>query len=216
MVLVIVPTLILLQGGFSIANCVHPRSLTNNFCRNPPLASNLSIPAYTGRWFQIYTSGTANGFSTNRCVTANYSQSTSGTISVLNCQQPSPTVRPQCIKGTAVPVSNAKLALTFFPGAPPSFYQVATLLGGENYGYFAAAVYSCVVTPVGPKEGFFILARAPYMPPLILDNIRKKIQCKGYQVVEPFVRTRFPKDCEFFDGLRGYDVVPPVRPSPLT
>lgn len=191
--------------------CSDPPPITKKFCRNPPLANQIDISSYTGRWFQIYTAGTSANASGNRCVTANYTLTPSSKLKVLNCQQAQGETRAQCVKARASPskgASPAKLKLRY-GGGQRLQYNIAALLGDKTYGYFAAAVYNCRETPDGIKQGFFVIARSPFNPLATLNLLKEKLKCMGYTLEDRFELSKFDSDCNFFDMGNGFDVVSP-------
>lgn len=194
-------------------------------CANPPVVSKLTIPAYTGLWYQTFTSGTASRFSANSCVTANYTLSTLSppTIDVLNCQATPNGQRPRCVTATAKKRPNAtfnsQLQVQFFPQVPPGDYNVAAIIGNPNHGYFAAAVYSCDRFPpkFEPLDGFFIISRSPYAPVFALKRLIRQLKCNGYKGItfRMFQRSVNSEQCKFISGPGSFDIVPANRSSPF-
>lgn len=183
---------------------------TSQFCSRPPV--DVVVPAsYTGTWYQIYASESAIRFTSTQCVTANYTASASG-LDVLNCFSTSPTVN--CVTGTATlsPDSSSRLTVKF-PGSPGGPYNIAALLGDPEYGYAAAAVYSCTVIAGKARESWFILSRVPYRTKFILYRLLHKLRCKGYSVsLLDFLPTRQGAGCNYFFGPNGFTTRGP-RPS---
>lgn len=196
----------------ALATCRPLQERTENFCRNTPGVPDFSLTQYTGRWHQIYTAGFAGRFSSNRCVTANYTAQPDGSVAVLNCQYTPDQVRPSCVRGNATRrpgglPSNLEVS---FPGAPGGQYNVVATLGFKSYGYFAAAVSSCRVTEENVSSAFFIIARTPFKPQKVLRLLKRKIRCLGIPMDDPFVKSRNPPKCMYFDGPSGFDVRNPL------
>lgn len=206
----------------SAKKCVPVRTIDANFCRNPPVVKDFDLSAYTGQWFQLFTTGISTRLSSNRCTTANYTLSADGSsVAVLNCELRTNSSRPTCVRATAGPRENAtapaQLGVSFFPGSPPGAYNVAALEGFASYGYSAAAVFSCEVVrlPNGQERifpSFFIIGRSPYAPRFTLGKIRKELRCMGYFTpYREFIESAHPPECKY-QGLPGsFDVVLPRR-----
>lgn len=197
-------------------------------CNNLPVVKNVDLDAYTGLWYQIYASGDARRVSSIYCVTANYtlSQKSPVMIDVLNCQDRQEFDKPQCVEGTASIRPDAEydsqLQVSFSERAPPGDYNIVALLGYPNYGYHAAAVYSCSILEQQAErisDGFFILSRTPYAPAFILRRMLAELRCNGYEVnFNEFVKTIHYPNCTYFDGPNSFDVNParsiPDLPDP--
>lgn len=206
MKLVTVILLALLSTGLA-TDCVTPTLLTRERCLNPPVIRRLDIPAYTGRWFNTFVSGSAVEFAFD-CVTANYTLTEEGTIDVLNCSFNKTADRPACLPGVATRrpgLPSSRLQVSFRPGMPPGSYNVAAVLGRRNYGYFAAAVYSCEIVNGVPVEGLFIITRAPYAPGFVKERLMERLRCKGYLFSDELVPTPHSRMCKYFDGEDGFD-----------
>lgn len=175
--------------------CAQKRLTTAERCFNPPFESSFNLRAYTGRWHQIFASGGAALISNNHCLTANYTLRSEKPIEmdVLNCRyKESIDDRPSCVKGSATgrTVANvshpAYLQVQVTLTAPPAPYTVAAIVGNQNYGYQAVAVYTCFRVPSSGQlqDGFFILSRSPYAPYFIRKRVIRKLRCNGYAVNE--------------------------------
>lgn len=177
-------------SSLSSSHCRHQRLTIAQRCFNPPVESSIDISAYTGRWHQLYTSGDASIVSNNSCITANYTlvSTQPPIVAVLNCEfLPHKNRRPQCVRGSATQRVNAQfntqLQVSFFKFAPPGAYNIAALLGDNNYGYQAAAIYSCRRLPNGKlTDGFYLIARSPYAPKFIKSRLIRRLRCNGYRV----------------------------------
>lgn len=196
------------------------RLTTVQRCDSPPVVRRLDLSAYVGKWYQIYTSGSATTFSGPDCVTANYTDAREDPfrIAVLNCQVSNKSTVPECVTANATKISggqyDSQLQVQFFPQFPPQSYSVAALLGNPNHGYAAAAVYGCDKFPpmFVPTDGFYIISRTPYAPTFILKRMIKKLRCNGYKNVRfaDFIKTNNSKECAYFDGPQSYTVAPPI------
>lgn len=179
------------------------------FCRNPSVIRQVHIPAYTGRWFQIYASGSAVFISRSSCVTANYTLTENGELDVLNCFFTPDMPRASCLNGSARVRRGGRTSQleVQFPGTPYSNYNVAAILGNPNYGYAAVAVYSCRVVGNDIFDGFFILARVPFQSQRVLKRLKDKLKCMGYAVDDhTFERTKHAPECSYFSGEKGFDI----------
>lgn len=217
----LLPILFALSILYSPANskCLPRREITRNFCANTPVVSDFSLTAYTGRWFQLYTTADAGRFSGNRCVTANYTAQADGSIGVLNCQYPASVDRPTCVRAVAARRPGkgpGSLTVSFRPDVPPNPYNVVATLGFKSYGYYAAAVFFCNVTAGRVERGFFIIARTAYKPQTILRRLKAKLRCLGFPVDDRFERSRHPPKCMYFDGLNGFQSSGGMPPPGVT
>lgn len=188
--------------------CIPTQPLTPSFCFNPPTVEDFDLTKYTGKWYQLYTSGTATFVSTNRCPTANYTQLEDGIVGVLNCQLPESGEKPECLRGEATRRVGAlppQLEVSFSSFIPAGSYNVAGLLGDAESGYEAAAVYSCVDTDRGPAEGVYIIARSPRKPEYVLDGLFQHMRCLGYELKDAFVPSYHGDDCKYFDEEDGFE-----------
>lgn len=214
---------VLLLSTFPITvtafKCRKVRPLSQ-ICNNPPVELSVDLTAYTGRWHQIFTSGSANRVSRNSCVTANYTLASTDPlrIDVLNCGfNPEVNVRPSCVRANATRRPDAKfdtqLQVRFFTFLPPGKYNIVALLGDRNFGYQAAAVYSCEFVNGKPVDGFFLIARSPYAPFFIMKRLIRRLRCNGYHVnYRMFQKTVNDEKCEFITPPNyDFDVRPPVR-----
>lgn len=213
--------------SFSSSRCRRRRLTTAQRCFNPPVERTVDISAYSGLWHQLYTSGDASIVSNNTCVTANYTilPTSPPSISVLNCEfRPRQDARPQCVRGTATRRPGAQrptqLQVSFFQFAPPGQYNIAALLGNANYGYYAAAIYSCRRLPNGQLiDGFYLIARSPYAPRSVRRMLIRRLRCNGYQVsmrtgpkLKPYFEPSFNgRTCQYikYNGYK-FDVNTPV------
>lgn len=194
--------------------CIPEQPLTKSFCFNPPTVPDFDLSAYVGKWFQLYTSGSATFVSSNRCVTANYTQQESGSVGVLNCQLPPEIASVECVRGEAarrVGGLPSQLEVSFSPQFPAGPYNVAALLGDAESGYEAAAVYSCVEIQDKLIEGVYIIARSVENRKYVLDGLFKRMKCMGYEINDPFIPAYQEDDCKYFDGEDGFNVVAPFE-----
>lgn len=182
-----------------------PKKLTREFCERPPVAQ--VVPSsYLGTWYQIYVNAEAQFTSPKGCVTANYSSVSQG-IGVLNCFDNGRN-SSSCLPGIATrPGSSpARLRVNFGGSGPGGPYNIAALLGAPEYGYYAAAVFSCRIRKGRPSASWFILARLPYRPKRILREMRRKLRCKGYNIYrERLFPTRQGRGCNYFYGPGGFN-----------
>lgn len=193
---------------------------TDAFCTSPPVFPDLDIPAYAnGTWFQTHVSGSAALFSSFRCTTANYTLTSDGTVSVLNCDLDEGASRPSCVRAVASPRENSSIAAELtvaFPSVPespfnPGRYNVAAVLGDAAQGYRAAAVYQCAkpAPSVPGQPGFFIIARNTAEPEAMLEEMKKELACSGYNVATVDFKPDNQKDCPYFFGEAGFDISVP-------
>lgn len=207
--------------GTSRGSCIPRQPLTPTFCRNPPTVPSVSLPQYTGTWYQLGTTGTASEVSRPFCTTANYTLKEPEEILVQNCGLQPGTPKVSCLAGVATRReggTTAQLQVSFsadFPGQ----YNVAALLGNANYGYFAAVVYSCSIRAGVPTDGFFFIARTPFNGRKTIKLLKRALRCKGYQVPRQVLVTNHDENCEYFFGPRGFDPLRfediPFRPSQM-
>lgn len=196
------------------ADCAHnPFPLTPDFCASPPV--DVVVPSsYTGTWYQVFANDAALRFSNFSCVTANYTASPTG-LDVLNCFQAGPSVN--CVLGAATqtPESTSRLSVQF-PGSPPGPYNIAALLGDPEYGYAAAAVYSCAEFGGRTVEQWFIIARSPYHSKYTLYELLYKLRCKGYNIsLSDLTPSKQGTGCSYFFGPNGFQVrTTPSGPPP--
>jgi len=211
------------HAAYSLHRCRwYPFPMTREFCAKPPVVSALDLRSYGGTWFQAYANAAALRVSSSDCVTANYSLRADGkSVDVLNCQHNSSNSqgKPICVSGMAsmrplIPADPAYLQVKFGPDFPPGAYNVAAVLGSKEYGYYAAAVYSCRFFRGKAVEGWFILIRNPYEAERALYKLQSKLACVGYNI---YASKLFPttqgKGCKYFNGPEGFDVIPPGPPS---
>lgn len=178
------------KASSSSRRCRRRRLTTAQRCFNPPVEPFVDLSAYTGLWHQLYTSGDASIVSNNTCATANYTLLSTRplTVQALNCEYlPGMNPRPQCVRGTVTrrpnTQFNTQLQVRFFRFAPPGAYNIAAILGDKNYGYYAAAVYSCRRLPNGKlTDGFYLISRSPYAPRFVQSRLIRKLRCNGYRV----------------------------------
>lgn len=130
-----------------------------------PATANVSLEAYSGVWYEI---GSTALFKQRQesylvCISARYSVITSGNLTgalrVRNEGYNTSSGELTSIVGSATVVSTGRLAVSFFPGAPPGDYRIIYLTGSPEEKYETAVVYSC-----GGDSGFqslYILSRKP-------------------------------------------------------
>ena len=146
------------------------------------------------------------------CVTANYTLNDSGGINVINCQTLIPG-NVTCVRAFASirESGNSPSHLQVqFPPLPPGPYNVAELLGDKEYGYYAAAVFSCEAPVPGAPDAptWYIIVRNPYFYDLALQVLANKLRCKGYDLSkEQFYSTNQGAGCKYFDGPEGFEYV---------
>lgn len=197
----------------SASKCKPVMKVTTEFCKRPPVA-NVILPAYVSLWFQIYADKNALRVSSSRCTTAYYTPSFDGTIHVLNCFHPRARPRPLCTEGVASRRpdggSDSRLQVQFSPQIPPGSYNIAAVLGSPQYGYFAAAVFSCSVVRGKPVTSWFMLARSPFRSWFTLRLLQQKLKCMGYPIFkEKLFRTEHGPSCTYLFSGKGFDVRPP-------
>lgn len=198
------------------AMCVDPKPPTKSFCQRPPV-DDVVLPSYLGTWYQAYANKNALFVSKPQCVAARYTALPNNAVGVLNCYYYRDTgmAKPDCVEGDAKQGTDSttasRLHVNF--GSPSnsgkSNYNIAALLGDAEYGYYAAAVYSCSFRDGTPRESWFILVRNPYLPEEGLRQILWRLQCKGYDVrnVE-FLKTYQGQGCKYWNGPDGYGTHP--------
>lgn len=211
-VLVILPAvLLLLSARPTLARYCVPAHPTNAaFCRTPPVVRNFDLTPYMGKWYQLYTSGTATQFSSNRCVTANYTLAADGTVSVVNCHLPSEEELPQCQRAVAerrVGLEPPHLQVQFAPFLPAGDYNVAALLGDAESGYEAAAVYTCRLEGDRVLEGVYFIARERERAEVVFEGLTRHMRCLGYVLDDKFYATGHEEQCRYFDGEKGFEEV---------
>lgn len=186
----------------------HPRPLTRKFCLNPP-AVNVDFDRYLGNWYQVYASSQVLMAPNSNCVSANYSSFANGSILVRNCffsGGPSAT----CVDGRATKTEKPGNLAVRFGQSPPNPYIVAGLLGEAEWGYYAAAVYSCSVREGEFRELWFLIARSPYLPRRTFNRLARKLRCNGYDLSRTeFVPTKQGRGCEYFFGSQGFTSIAP-------
>lgn len=205
---IVVVVAVLVGPDLLEASCVGRKPVTPEFCTNPPVDSNFVPFFYQGRWFQTFASGDAVRISPGICTAANYTLNADGSIAVKNCFLPPGRPRPLCFEGFAAGVAGGapgQLSVAF-PPLPPGPYNVAALLGNANYGYAAAAVYTCEIKEGRPVEGLFILARTPFTSRAILRKLAQKLRCRGFSLEDKFVPGLNGPDCKYFSGPEGFDI----------
>jgi lipocalin len=188
------------------------------FCQNPPVVPDLDLSVYgNSRFYNIYNSGSALRFSSNRCVTANYSLLPNGTVDVLNCEaRGTGRVKPSCVAGLAKVRANATMSAQLqveFPRFPvdpanPGAYNVVALLGCSRTGYHAAAVYGCgTLTPGLPplEPGIFILSKSLENREETLEKLKRQLKCNGFDVSVEF-RPINQTNCAYFFEPSGFTV----------
>jgi len=190
--------------------------LTQQFCDKVPVAADFDLSQYTGTWYQTYANAAALRFSAGNCVTANYTLKSDGTVAVLNCAQRSQSP-PTC--GVAVASKRRPepgYLQVKFAGFPAGPYNVAAVLGDKQYGYYAAAVYSCSVIPGRPvEEQWYILMRKPYQAERALHQLGRKLACKGYNMYRgKLFKTNQGQGCDYFNGPKGFQLMAPRGPRP--
>lgn len=192
-----------------------PVPLTPAFCARPPVGH--VIPAsYLGTWYQIFVNARALRISASTCVAARYTDSGRGVIGVLNCESSPSDAKAQCVVGAAKARpgggTSGRLEVRFGGGSPGP-YNIAALLGDAEYGYYAAAVFSCNVVDGKPRTAWFFLARNPYRPYVTLWELTQRLSCMGYDVYsERLLMTKQGKGCKYWFRAAGYDVNPPRGP----
>ncbi|XP_054763491.2 apolipoprotein D-like [Lytechinus pictus] len=126
---------------------------------SPQTVNELDVPAYLGRWYQVYTDLVVNvTFERNaQCVTADYGLNPDGSISVFNANTVgTPDGRFNTISGKAtVPdASEPGQLVVEFPGVPaPGEYWVLKL------GPIVDGKYQYAVVSDSRKVTLFVLAR---------------------------------------------------------
>lgn len=193
-----------------------PFTYTPALCARPPVDA-ISLPAYAGTWFQIFTNPGATVFSEPVCTTARYTPRAGG-IDVLNCSFLKADKRAGCVRARATVRAGAgsvsRLQVDFGRGIPAGDYNVAALLGDAEYGYYAAAVFSCVVIKGKARTIWFFIARTPFRPWRTLWQLQRKLRCKGYPVyLEKLTKTRHGRGCKYFFNKGGFKVRPRLNPS---
>jgi len=140
----------------------------------PPLATvdNVELGRYTGRWYEI--ARYPNSFEPG-CVgvTADYALREDGRISVLNtCLEGTLDGDARIIQGVARvvdPITNAKLAVSFFPPFEGDYWILEL---GEDYEYAVVG---------DPSRTFlWILSRAPTLDEGLYDDILSRLPEKSY------------------------------------
>lgn len=199
---------------------------TDKFCARPPTPF-VSLPAYTGTWYNIFNSGLANMFAApGKCVTANYTLASTSPpkIDVLNCNAPrgQPGEKAICVRAEATkrPGTNSTSKLqVFFPAVPPNLgnpgsYNIAALIGNAKLGYIGAGVFFCSKTPDGiNRTGIFILSRFNIYKQLALFLVKKELRCRGYDVSEEFIEVNHNR-CSYFFDEAGFEIdTSPMRPE---
>lgn len=137
-------------------------------CPTPRVQPNFSLQEYLGTWYEIERLPAS--FERGKCIQANYSVRSDGTIRVLNSQ----TVKDKVgsIEGTAVvqdPKEPAKLGVSFSYFTPYSPYWVLS----TDY-VSGAVVYSCTdILRVFHVEYAWILGRSRFLPVATVDHGRE-------------------------------------------
>lgn len=193
-------------------------------CLSPPVEQDVDLRAYVGKWYQTYTYGSASRMSNNSCVTANYSVRTEHPLRIdaLNCQfDPAADPRPQCAEVNVTRQEkyeyDSQLRVQFFPDVPPSKYNIAALVGDVNYGYQAAAIYSCRKNfeSGDTVEGVYIISRTPFAPRYIFRELNRRLRCNGYRLNARKFRPSFHhRDCQYMrsQSSSGFDIYIPNSP----
>lgn len=216
--LAIITTATLSDASPSQCKKVEKSPPSKSFCDRPPTVP-VDLKAYSGLWYNIYSSGAARRFTRGTCITANYSLTPNGKVAVLNCNIVNKKIGVQCVKAIAErrkDVSDeGKLVVKFenFPSGPSNRgnYNVAALIGSASAGYWAAAVYQCDRLSNGTNgTGFYILSRSRYLSWVTLLLLKLKLRCFGYDVNVNFERTP-QKNCRYFNQSPGFTL---ARPRP--
>lgn len=143
------------------------------------------------------------------CVTANYTILPDSTIDVKNCFFiAGNTTIPRCIQGVAKRRpggTEAQLQVGFVPGVPMGSYNVAAIVGRPNWGYAAAAVYSCEDIGGVLQESLFLIARVPFMERALRQKLLEQMRCRGYEIRDPLERGRNGGRCRYFDRV-GFEL----------
>ena len=137
-----------------------------------PVVENVELDRYTGRWYEIarYPNRFERG-----CVgvTADYTLRADGRITVVNtCFEGALDGPVRTIEGVARvvdPVTNAKLAVTFFPPFEGPYWILEL---GADYEY-------AVVGEPG-RDFLWILSREPSLDPVLYEDILTRLPALGY------------------------------------
>ncbi|KAJ8397580.1 hypothetical protein AAFF_G00438560 [Aldrovandia affinis] len=136
-------------------------------CPDPPVQANFVIHKYLGKWYEIQKLPAS--FEKGKCVEAEYSLRTDGTIKVLNSELRRGKMKS--VEGTAVVQDirqPAKLGVSFSYFTPYSPYWVL-YTDYEN----SAMVYSCTdVLKLFHVDFAWILGRARTLPVATINNAK--------------------------------------------
>ncbi|KAL2097195.1 hypothetical protein ACEWY4_006402 [Coilia grayii] len=142
-------------------------------CPDPPVKQNFDVASYVGRWYEIQK--LPNVFQKGDCGQATYTLG-DGVVNVVNAELlPDGTYSEA--RGTAKPVDPAepaKLAVTFFPGAPPGDYWVLD----TDYNNYTL-VYAC--KNYGPLYADFIwiMSRSRTLPQETVEQLQNTLTSNG-------------------------------------
>ncbi len=212
--------LALLCSSINAELCVAPKPPSKSFCLRPPV-DDVVLPSYLGTWYQAYANQNALFVTKPECVSARYTALPNNEVGVLNCYyyRGGKMQKPDCVVGKAKQAADSttasRLRVSFGSPSNSGGYNIAALVGDAEYGYYAAAVYSCSFRNGIPRESWFILVRNPYLQQVAFRQILWRLQCKGYDVRNVvFFKTNQGQGCKYWDGPDGYSTHPPGAFTP--
>ncbi|XP_072296422.1 apolipoprotein D-like [Eucyclogobius newberryi] len=148
-------------------------------CPQPAVQEDFDAARYLGTWFDIVK--LPHSFQKGECSTATYTLQSPGVVGVLNRELLADgTINS--ISGSATakdPSEPAKLAVSFFEGAPPAPYWVLD----TDYNSYSL-VYSCTDLGVLHMDFVWIMGREPTMSPLTLARLTSKLASIGVNVTK--------------------------------
>ena len=199
---------VLLAITDALGKCHRQFNITKGFCEKIP-TTPVDIDAFKGVWYQLFLP-IDDRFQINSCATAQYTP-LGDKILNLECEFASFLPRPRCVRDILVRRPD---------GGPGSFivsdrptlipFDIVAFLGSKRFGYFAAALFQCSANPM--RAGYFILARAPMFPYIVLNRLRRKLKCLGFPAPSTKIKiiNRTPHvGCKYFFNMDGFDLVNP-------
>jgi apolipoprotein D and lipocalin family protein len=143
-------------------------------CPNIQTKQNFTAEQYMGRWYEIQKYPFLPEFF-QKCVTADYTLNSNGTVTVVNRAQFLLTNIPVSITGIATPNATdpARLKVDFYTGVIGDYWVLDT-----DYTSYSL-VYSCVNFFLFRFENAWILSRNTTLDSQTIQNLRTKLSSIG-------------------------------------
>ncbi|XP_033226090.1 apolipoprotein D-like [Belonocnema kinseyi] len=175
----------MIQVGILLLTCTGALAQVPGFgsCPKVDVVQNFDVSKYLGVWYEVQKYFAVFEFG-GKCITANYTQKSDGSVNVLNRQINVLTGKPSTIEGSAKlagSTNEGKLSVVFpsVPGQIPAPYWILDT-DYENY----AVVFSCTDVTLFHAKIIWILTRK--------QDPSKEVLEKAYSVLDKNQLSRSP------------------------